>query len=461
MQTTSEPNLDDDTASIAIPYSSPWSTVISELPDADPVSDAERRSDITASKMHLWWREGSGYSGYRDVAVLLVKWAEHLDQLKCGDEVRDLDELFQNSFKYHTKIVQLHDKCNANLQLHSAFVDFIKQYDGPNNLLIVYYTGHGSQMIDTGHLLLHPTDRPMAHGCSTQSPDLARAVWEQAEVHLMQNAKCDALSILDCCFAGDVHKSGFQEDDRTYQLLSAAGKGKLTRRPGPYSFTRALINCLTELQKEYGDNPFTTLQLQERIHNRPERRNNPPVLWHRLHRYERPICLAPLIEQTKSSLPVVSEPSRAFLTLRLALEEESLNKDQVTTLGSKITKAAKSAGAKVRRVDMMSFSVASRKRSLSQMIRNTTIPSMRFRHGVRSDTRPTQIDLDPRQLPTTPVSQSDSSANKVSHIRRGSDGRIGQAQSGHTPRPPSPGTFRKRRRTSESDVMSKKRWSSM
>ncbi|KAF2238761.1 hypothetical protein EV356DRAFT_516661 [Viridothelium virens] len=433
MSSTSAPHLGDDTGPIVVSSSSEWPTSISELVKGVPMTESERTSNFAASEMRMWWREGTGNTAYRKVAVLLVKWAEDLDQLNCSDEVRSLDELFRKSFRYHTKIVQLHNEYNVNLQLHSAFVEFLKEHDGPNNLIIVYYTGHGSQNVRTGQLVLLPTNRVVDARRSKQSPNAALAAWEEVEIHLMHNAKCDALSILDCCFAGDVHKSVFQEDDRTYQLLSAAGKGKMTRAPGPESFTRALIKSLSQLQQEHGEKPFTTLQLQARIQSQPERQNNPPFLWHRLHRYENLIFLAPLTEQSAQTLSNVGKPSRAFLTLRVALEEETLDKDQVVTLGSKLTKAAKSSGAHVRRVDLVNFSVSSRKRSLLQVVRNIALPFVRFKRGLKRDLNLFQSDSYTVQLPTTRTSHSVSPPDKVSSPHRISEGSAEQAHSGHAP----------------------------
>ncbi|KAI9683741.1 MAG: Phosphatidylinositol-4-phosphate 5-kinase [Bathelium mastoideum] len=433
MQATSLPRLGDDPESRVGSSSGQWPISISELAQAEPMSDSERKSNLAASEMHLWWREGSGYSGYRHVAVLLIRWAEELDQLKCGDEARRLDGLFQNTFGYYTDTVELHDKHNANLQLHSAIVDFVKKHDGPNNLIIVYYTGHGSHKIKTGDLILHPTNLVTKTENSTQGLSSTYALWQQVEVHLMHNAKCDALSILDCCFAGDVHKDGLDDDDRTYQLLSAAGKGKTTRRPGPASFTTALIKSLSQLQKKYGNKPFTTLQLLEHIQDQPERRDNPPFLWHRLHRYERPIFLAPLTEQSEKAFPMVGEPSRAFLTLRVALEQETLNKPQVIALAEKITKAAKSTNARVRRVDLVSFSVSTRRRTLLQMIRSKAIPIVRLLRGGESKVRPTQTVLETAQPSTSPITESDSPPDIISPPRGIPSNANEQVQSEHGP----------------------------
>ena len=297
----------------------------------------------------------------------------------------------------------------------------------------------------------------MDTGHSPQNSIPLHAVWEEAEVHIMKNARCDALSILDCCFAGDVQKGGLEGDDRTYQLLSAAGKDRTTKGPGPKSFTTALITSLSQLQSECGNKPFTTLQLQERISNQRDRRDNPSVLWHRLHRYERPIFLAPLTEQSVQAHPNIGAPSRAFLTLRVALEEETLNKDQVVALGARINKAAKSSGAHVRRVDLVSFSVSARKRSLFQIVRTAAIPTIRFMRSLKSETSAIEIDPDAAQLPTTPISRAESPTKKTSLQHGTLESSFGQVQSNHPPQLSSMWNLRKRNRSSTPESTTKKR----
>ena len=87
MQSTNVPSLGDNNDTLVDSSSGKYPSVLSGCAQATPTSESERESELAASEMHLWWREGSGYHGYRNVAVLLVKWAEHLDDLKCGDEV--------------------------------------------------------------------------------------------------------------------------------------------------------------------------------------------------------------------------------------------------------------------------------------------------------------------------------------------------------------------------------------
>ena len=55
----------------------------------------------------------------------------------------ELDALFRESFNYTTKIVELNVSKKPQHQLNRHLSTFVEEHDGPHNLMIVYYTGHG------------------------------------------------------------------------------------------------------------------------------------------------------------------------------------------------------------------------------------------------------------------------------------------------------------------------------
>lgn len=60
-------------------------------------------------------------------------------------KANELESLFKNRFHYETNIVEL-DIAGAtqpNTQLSEHLSSFIRIHDGPNNLLIIYYSGFG------------------------------------------------------------------------------------------------------------------------------------------------------------------------------------------------------------------------------------------------------------------------------------------------------------------------------
>ena len=61
-------------------------------------------------------------------------------------QVDELDRLFRNNFGYNCKVVALDNrKRRPQAQFNSAMSNFVLEHDGHfrNNLLVVYYSGHG------------------------------------------------------------------------------------------------------------------------------------------------------------------------------------------------------------------------------------------------------------------------------------------------------------------------------
>jgi hypothetical protein len=169
----------------------------------------------------------------------------------------------------------------------------------------------------------------------------ACANWNKAEEVLRdEEVDGDVLTILDTCFASNHTKSG-REDVRTFELLSACAIDETTAAPGPQSFTRALIDAMKELLKENNGAAFSTFQLNQRICLNPARRDTPSHLWNRLHHHERHIPLAPLKPEPDALTrrPSLRRPPRGYLTLRFALRDDSLNREQIEYLTRKLSTA--------------------------------------------------------------------------------------------------------------------------
>jgi len=44
--------------------------------------------------------------GYQNVAVLIIKWADEIDQLQTADEVEQVNRIFADEFNFSTKVVE-------------------------------------------------------------------------------------------------------------------------------------------------------------------------------------------------------------------------------------------------------------------------------------------------------------------------------------------------------------------
>jgi hypothetical protein len=93
--------------------------------------------------------------GYQNVAVLLIKWADEIDQLQTADEVEQVRGIFADEFNFPTKVIELNNITRPQLQLERNFIEFMAEYDGDQTLMIIYYTGHGSYDERTEELNLH------------------------------------------------------------------------------------------------------------------------------------------------------------------------------------------------------------------------------------------------------------------------------------------------------------------
>ena len=91
-------------------------------------------------------------NGYRNVAVLLIRWDDYLDELKCANQVRttsfasfssltvvkvnELKTVFEEQYNFDTELLKLHDKSKGQHQLNGGISAFLAKYDNPHNLVV-------------------------------------------------------------------------------------------------------------------------------------------------------------------------------------------------------------------------------------------------------------------------------------------------------------------------------------
>jgi hypothetical protein len=313
-----------------------------EQPNPSPQDVAyEDRAD----EMRTWWNNGmkkhlNQPDGYAKVAVLLIKWDDQLDDMKTKAEVCvlwahkrtiansmqavELEGLFRTQFHYVTKTVELNVK-KPQTQLENHIGEFIVQHDGPHNLLIVYYTGHGSYHIDKKCLELSASSHPRS---ATGFRGAAKANWNKAEEKLRgEEVEGDVLTILDTCYASNLVTKSGREEMKKFELLAACAIDKTTASPGEYSFTRALIDGLTELLSTHKE-PISTFRLVQNINMSKRRSDTPAHVWARNSHNDQHVFLTPLtLDPTqRSNLRPAPE---GYLTLRLGLKDPELSQEQI------------------------------------------------------------------------------------------------------------------------------------
>lgn len=318
--------------------------------DEEPQSDYPEKSQ----KMQSWWEEAYAKhmntpEGYAEVAVLLVRWEDEIDDMRTGKEAEELEVLFREHFHYQTQIVKIGVRGRPQHQLDLHISQFIYDHDGPHNLLIVYYTGHGRYMEAEKYLEITGAKGNPETGKGFRKD--ARANWNRVEDRLQDDqVEADILEILDTCYSSNLVKSS-KGGTRKFELLSACFIDQTTASPGEYSFTRALIDALKKLLRHYGKNSFSTFTLNEWIVKDVRRSDTPSALWQRLHRIQQSgqhILLTPMPASLVENSGYRLSP-RGYLTLRFGLKEETLVQEQIELMTHMLSRVAKTVG--LRRID--------------------------------------------------------------------------------------------------------------
>lgn len=322
------------------------------------------------SQMQRWWQESIskslGANGYKNVAVLVIKWQDDLDQLRVDGEVSDLISVFADKFGYATQTVELSLR-NPQMQLMNAITGFIVEYDDPQNLLIVYYAGHGIFHDDGKLLEIANTDDPEADDM------LSKAFWNEVQKVLSDHTAGDVLAIMDCCFASNLMMRGHQKvNSRAFEMLAASTIDKMTEAPGEKSFTRALIKCLALLsEREEG---FDTHELSQAIDT--VRTRTTCRLWNVLLGNRRHIRLGPrrTPEEDKDEQP--PEPVWTFeapgglLSLQFVIKENELGREQIERLTQRLPAAFEESKVQLRNIRWLDFNRPKTFTGLTQIMQN-------------------------------------------------------------------------------------------
>ncbi|KAL8792868.1 MAG: hypothetical protein Q9195_004510 [Heterodermia aff. obscurata] len=237
------------------------------------IVDYESSEEKDASQYRVLWSNLMDKGKYLESTryhkgeVLLLCWDEKSVDMATQKEVDDLKNVLELKFGYHATIAKLSRETleprgrKLQVDVNYEVAKFVKEHDGPNNLLIVYYAGHGRPGTRFGDLELlgqtSPNDPRDDHQCQ-----LDRVVWNQTE-ELLKSAAADILEIFDCCYAGMVGQT--KGDTRLFEFLAATKANATTKVPGKESFTSALIHALGELVDQAPEGRFTTSQLLAKI----------------------------------------------------------------------------------------------------------------------------------------------------------------------------------------------------
>ena len=130
------------------------------VPQDPSTVDYESEEEKEDSELQLQWSrvmdmgKYKTLSTYTKVEVLLLCWEHSCSDMATKEEIDDLKATFENRFNYHAEIKYLDITTRLQVHVNAIVASFVKDHDGPNTLLIVYYAGHGKPGPDYGDLEL-------------------------------------------------------------------------------------------------------------------------------------------------------------------------------------------------------------------------------------------------------------------------------------------------------------------
>ncbi|MCJ1382775.1 hypothetical protein MMC17_005888 [Xylographa soralifera] len=189
--------------------------------------------DLTHSLKRVFPTQPKNYDG---VYVLLLRWAD--DDLKTYTEIAALDKVLSRSYHYTTQSELIPSK-DPKKFLQEKVMDFRREHDkeNENNLLIVYYGGHGVKPSD-----LKPKNQSV--WAANKKSDSATVNWTKIQPLLAEDAVSDVLFILDCCYASTAGTRGAIKGSK--EVLAACSMEDKTTGVHDNSFTSNLIEILEE-----------------------------------------------------------------------------------------------------------------------------------------------------------------------------------------------------------------------
>ena len=94
---------------------------------------------LTKAAIHAFPKDGT-LPRYHEVHVLLLSWED--DSLGVAKEISELDDVLRQAYNYRTEQWRIPGERSHNA-LATRLTAFLGDYETKDNLLIVYYGGHG------------------------------------------------------------------------------------------------------------------------------------------------------------------------------------------------------------------------------------------------------------------------------------------------------------------------------
>jgi hypothetical protein len=284
----------------------------------------------------------NGKTGYGRVGVLLLTWEAddmHLQRSEVRDppqsatctmdadilQVKRLESIFSDKFGYDTKNFEIPSEKSETALLHTV-TEFVHEYNSPDNLMIVYYGGHGYEGTETQLFKLaalvkaysSPKHKALKF-CDSKleaDEDGDPTSFFDDIFKCLRLPQTDILFIIDCCFAARAFSTeGLGR--RKYELIAAAApQTKVPAAKHKDSFTRHLSDILEGMLEDVKlANGFSTSDLYRRVYHQRTDKAKPFLFDQSLHDYGR-IWLRPHKPPAAQPPQHIEKP----VTIRLSLK---------------------------------------------------------------------------------------------------------------------------------------------
>ncbi|KAI1322393.1 hypothetical protein F5Y16DRAFT_416001 [Xylariaceae sp. FL0255] len=218
-------------------------------------SDSEASSgthDTSASSYHIplpkWLQQfdqavqsawPKRFIGYTQVAVLMICWEETYEGERNAlkTEFRRLRSVFQDVYNYAVSRFKI-PSTDPDRAIYKRIDQFLDDYGHPENLLIVYYTGHARRNPSGGSF---PIWQPRSE--EEKGKQIDTATFHPLLVRAEDNSP-DVLLLYDCCFSLSSHRSNSNNSKVEVEGLFAGGFESQVPIPGQDSFTKHLTDAL-------------------------------------------------------------------------------------------------------------------------------------------------------------------------------------------------------------------------
>ncbi|KAG8530647.1 uncharacterized protein KY384_004002 [Bacidia gigantensis] len=184
-----------------------------------------------------------GGSAYSKVTVLFLRWADDVfvdPGVNNGvqGEIDSLEKVLVDEYGFESEICLIPSH-KPQLSLMRRIMDFQEAHDSVEELLLVYYGGHGV-LNDLNQSIWSQGNGPIIEWFSIQP--------------ILEHAASDILILLDCCFAAS---AGLTSINGSVEVLAACGREVGTVGISGWSFTSRLTEVLYKKRLQR----FTVAQL--------------------------------------------------------------------------------------------------------------------------------------------------------------------------------------------------------